>query len=291
MIAVNGICRIYSQYMEKGEIKVVTQEQAVNPDEFWGDKQRVVEIIGEGSGNGFSIKNANLPMNWEESLDNVKKIGIDRYTQSISEECNLLGYGLKEVIFDTNNILTKLVIAKKDGFESNLELGGDFRECEKAEYTTRNLSKIGAAVLMQSLISEYLSFGWGDENFRYGHIGYSGDDIGSYYPVDLAIPEIINLDEKITNEYYQEVFKNNANNIAGRFGINLRNIDFTKNGLLQYVEVDGVNGCFYNLEDTYTGRPNRRYYCHNVDSASQASALHGIVASYINFLLDKNSRS
>ena len=275
--------------MERGEFRVITQEQAVNPDEVWGNNQRIVEIIGEGSGSGFKIENANLPLNWEESLGNVNKIDFDKCAQLILCKCNLHGYNLKEITFDTNKILTRLIISNRDGNETSLKLDGNFREIEKAKYTTENLAKIGSAVLMQSLISDYLSLGWGNDNFRYGYIGFSGESTGGYFPANLKIPEAIKLDEVVTNEYYQETFKNNANNIAGRFGTNLRNIEFTKNGLLHLAEVDGVNGCYYSLEGASTESFGRQYHCHNVDSARQAAALHGIVASYINFLLDKNS--
>jgi len=204
----------------------------------------------------------------------------------------LQGYDLNEITFDTNKILTKLIISNGDKSEVSLELGGRFfREVERAEYTTKNLSKIGSAVLVQALISDYLSIGWGNDGFRYGYIGYVGGDMGSYFPAELEIPKTINLDEMVTNEYYQEYFRDNANNIAGRFGTNLKNIEFTKNGLLHLAEVDGVNGCYYSLDGASRGKFGRQYNCHNVDNARQAAALHGIVASYVNFLLDKQSYS
>jgi len=275
--------------MEIEKPLVITQKKAVDSDEFWGNKKRIVEIIGEGSGDGFKLKNANLPTDWQESLDNVKEIGIDRYASSISSVCNLQGYDLKEITFDTNKILTKLIIANSNNNEVSLELGGNFREVERAEYTTKNLSKIGSAVLMQAIISNYLSTGWGDKTFQYGYIGHTSDCIGSYYPSELAIPRSINVDEIVTSENYQESFKYDANNIAGRFGRDIKNIEFTKNGLLRFAEVNGVNGCYYSLENVSAGKNGRRYHCHNVDDARQAAALHGIVASYINSLLDKQS--
>jgi len=64
--------------MEREKPLVITQKRTVDSDEVWGDKQRIVEIIGEGSGGGFKLENANLPKGWEESLDNVKEIDIDR---------------------------------------------------------------------------------------------------------------------------------------------------------------------------------------------------------------------
>lgn len=185
--------------MEREKILVLNQKQKVDPDEFWGDKQRIVEIIGEGSGSGFMLSHANLPKNWDESLDNVKEIDIDRYTRSISSVCNLQGYGLDEITFDANKILTKLIISNGDKNEVSLELGGRFfREVERAEYTTKNLSKIGSAVLMQAIISDYLSIGWANNDFRYGYIGFVGGDMGSYFPADLEIPKSINLDEMVT---------------------------------------------------------------------------------------------
>lgn len=275
--------------MEKEYVRITTQEQSIDPDEFWGDEQRIIEIIGEGSGDGFRLEHANLPINWEMSLDKVKRISLEKYAQLVSSRCETYGYDLKEVSFDSNKILTKLVIGKNNSIAS-MELGGGYLEDQKAKYKTENLTKIGSAVLMQSLLSEYLSFSWSTEDFDYGRIGYSGDYIGGFFPIDLKIPRNINIDGFVTNDFFQQSFMNKANNIAGRFGVDLKNIQFTENGLLNLAEVEGVNGCYYSLDRFFDEKYKRQYHCHNVDSYSQSVALHGIVASYINFLIDKESR-
>lgn len=266
--------------------KVICDEQTVNPDDFWGSKQRVIEIIGEGSGAGFSLKHANLPLDWEKSLNRVREIKIEAYVKYIIDSCVAYKYKANEIGFD-NNILKKLIIADDSGDESRLLLGGDFRQIERAEYTTSNLRKIGTAVLFQSVLSHYLSVGWSDENFRYGYIGKRDDYIGAYYPRELEIPKSVDLSQQVTNEYFQEGFKLRANNIAGRFGLDLNNIEFNEKGVLTSVEVNGTNGCYYNLRS----ETSHRYICHNVETANQAAALHGITASYINFLIDNNERN
>lgn len=273
--------------MEVNETKVICDNQTINPDSFWGGKQRIIEVIGEGSGAGFSLKHANLPMDWEKSLDRVREIQIERFSKYIISSCAMYGYKTDEICFDSNNILKKLVIADNPGEVSTLSLGGDFRQVGKAEYSTRNLSKIGAAVLLQSVLSHYLSIGWSNENFRYGYIGKRDDYIGAYYPRELEIPKSVDLSQQVTNEYFQEGFKLRANNIAGRFGLDLNNIEFNEKGVLTSVEVNGTNGCYYNLRS----ETSHRYICHNVDTANQAAALHGITASYINFLIDNNERN
>ena len=62
---------------------------------------------------------------------------------------------------------------------------------------------------------------------------------------------------------------------------------FDERGLLTSVAVNGDRTCYY-LADG--GQLSRRYEAHNTDTPYQALAMHNIVASYINFLLEKRDR-
>lgn len=271
--------------MEKEQNPIITQSKEVDSDEVWGNPQRIIEIIGEGSGNGFKLQNANLPREWEKSLDCVKKIDLSRFADFHAEICVERAYKLEEMSFDSNNILTLASIRNlEDGLISEISLSDSWLfKRERGEYISNNLRKIGSAVIFQTMLSRYLGHGWG-RNFDYGYI--DGLGIGVYGPIDLKVPkDIFNKEGQITGEDYQKDFCDKAHNIAGRFGLEMTNIDFDGRGILHTVNVTG-DRTYYSLEDCgYNKR--RQYVSHNVDRADQAAALHGIVASYINFLLDK----
>lgn len=271
--------------MEKEQNPTITLSKEVDPDEVWGNPQRIIEIIGEGSGNGFRLKGANLPREWEKSLDIIKKIDLSRFTNLHAEICVERGYKLEEMSFDSNNILTLASIRNlEDGLISEISLSDSWLfKRERGEYISNNLRKIGSAVIFQAMLSRYLGYGWGD-NFGYGYIDGPGN--GGYGPRNLKVPkDIFDKESQITGKDYQKDFCNEAHNIAGRFGLEMTGIDFDERGILHTVNVAG-NSTYYSLEDCgYNQR--RQYVPHNVDRADQAAALHGIVASHINSLLDK----
>lgn len=258
----------------------------INPDDIWGSEQKVIEIIGRGSGNGFTLKNANLPKGWDDNLAGIKNIDLTSLTDFYQYTCQKSGYNLEKASFDGNKILTELIIKhNSSGDESKISLlDNDFIHKERGEYTTKNLSNIGAAVIFQYIISNYLDHGWGHDDFKYGTISKSVDNFVSYGPEDLEIPaDIFKKDGLITNKYYQEHFEYSAHNIAGRFGIDMEGLSFDDRGILTSVAVSG-DRTYYSLDRNCSWHDNQ-YSCHNVDCADQAVALHGIVASYINHLL------
>lgn len=81
------------------------------------------------------------------------------------------------------------------------------------------------------------------------------------------------------NTYWQERFEVEASNIAGRFGLTLGPVGFDDRGILRSFSIREGNACGYDLDsdDQYRG--------HNVNTPYQAAALHGIGASFINYLL------
>jgi len=278
--------------MELDKPPVIYKYGRVNPDKVWGDKQRVIEVIGRGSGQGFGIKGANLPTRWDDCIDAMRDTKTDSMVNRMLFACSNWGYKLEEVSFDNNNILTEVVINSggKEPEVSKMALSNTFPMNERGVYEFGRLDdsydnllhKIGSAIVHLEIISEYLSYAWGD-NIDYGYI-MGGSGYGSR---NLKIPKNI-FDNKniLTGENYQESFLRKADNIAGRFGQNLRSLEFDKKGYISYVSIDGDDTCYLldrsGLDNQYTG--------HNVDTEHQAAALHGIVASHINDLIDKEER-
>ncbi len=271
--------------MEKSSQTKIIRCDNINPDDVWGDNQKVIEIIGLGSGDGFRLENANLPKGWDENLGKIKNIDPTRAADFYQQTCQESGYDLEKVVFDNNNILAELIIKHKaSGDESKLSLlDSNFMQQENGEYATKNISRIGAAVIFQCIISKYLDYGWQSKDFKYGVINYSPEHVQSGYgPIGLEIPaDIFNQDGEITDVYEQRYFIDRANNIAGRFGVDLQEAIFNERGILHGVGVSG-DRTSYQLNEG-----ERKYNSHNVDRADQAAALHGIVALHINNLLDK----
>ena len=262
---------------------IIKQSSKVNAEEVWGDYQKVVDITGLGSGKGFEIDNANLPKGWESSSLNIEPKVFAGFYSSMCED---RGLQLQEMSFDPNKILTEAIIRDKNNILSRLYLDNDCVRPDKGKYLTDNLHKIGAAVLFQDMISRYLGYCWGNK-FDYGYI--DGLDRGGYMPVDLKVPkDIFEKKDQITNAYYQNGFCNQAHNIAGRFGLELKDVNFDDRGILHSVNVAG-DSTYYSLADCGQNM-NRKYVSHNVDSAEQAAVLHGIVSLYINYLLGRKHR-
>lgn len=271
---------------EAGFERFVNREDEVNPELVWGSSQKVIEIVGLGSGRGFELKGINLPKNWNESIDNLKNIHIDKlqdYNQGICKKWN---FSLEKTVLDHNNVLKEMVIKNKDDELSRLVLAEFGIEQQRGQYLADGLNKIEPVMIFQEIMADYLDFGWGDD-FDYGHILCDPKrSMGSgFSPLDLEVPkDFFESREILTNEYFQKELINRAFNITGRFGMNLEDLSFDKRGLLTSVAVSGDRTCYY-LEEF--GSRDNKYVSHNVDNAYQAAALHTIVASYINFLLKK----
>jgi hypothetical protein len=136
------------------------------------------------------------------------------------------------------------------------------------------------------IIGSLFSYIWGDK-FDYGYIvSHQNEYMRIYGSVNLKLPaDIYKLGEgeKATSEYYRQKLSCLALNIAGRFGLQYDKTDvaFDEKGILMGAEVEGDR-------TNYTiGRLGRDYQPHNVDTAYQAAALHGIVANYINFVNER----
>lgn len=267
--------------------RVHIDKNEVNPDEVWGDKRKVFEIVGLGSGRGFEIANVNLPRDWEKDIEKLKFLDYQKIETMYSMMCEeYKGYCLDKIKFDPKGVLTEVAV-KNENSESIAKLrlnynGLNWRR-QEGIYFSENINDIKSAVLLMEIIGTHFSFVWGDE-FDYSYIvPFSNGCMRGYGSAHLRLPKkVYELGEgkKVTNEYYQQSLGRLALNISGRFGLKYDKTDvaFDDNGILLGASVEGDR-------TNYTiGQFGRDYQPHNVDTAYQAAALHGIVANYINFV-------
>lgn len=264
-----------------------SKETEVNPEIVWGSEQRVTEIVGLGSGRGFELKGINLPKDWDQSIENLRRINLDNFKKYSAEICNKWNFSLEQVVFDPNKVLKEVKIKNtKNNIESRIFLPDYGVDAKNGIYLSENLNTIEPVMIFQELMADYLDFGWGDE-FDYGYVAYNEKSShgGNFGPIDLEIPsQFFNSGKNLTHEGFQKDFAIEASNITGRFGINLKEIKFNDRDLLTVVGVTGNRTCYF-LENG--GRGTNKFESHNVDTPYQAAALHTIVASYVNFLLGK----
>lgn len=268
--------------------EIRTRARKVNPEEVWGSHYQVPEIIGQGSGSGFTLKGLHLPKEWENQAKRLESINPEVMANTCQEYCSPWEFSLRKLRLDNNNVLKEVVIKNnKTNRCCRLSLSGSYFDQEKGIYISEDLKTIEPAIILQQIGCTFLRAGW-HEN---GYPCVSGNRRTGFGPGFgqncLQIPEKYYYGTDIvTRANYQEKFINNAHNIAGRFGTEIRSIHFSPRGILDSVDVQGDRtGYFLDLDD----KNNPRFSSHNVDTPEQATVLHNIIASHINFLLDKDN--
>ncbi len=269
---------------EAGFDRRISQEIPINPEDVWGSDFRIVEIVANGTGKDFKITGLNLPREWELKLDNLKAISPQRMTDFYTKICSDWDFSLESLKLDPNNVLKEVQIKNnKTNTISKLHLAS-FPFEEKGIYEAENLTTIDAAFIFQEIGASYLKSIWNENDYAY--IGGNRISMGGGFgPDGLKVPKkYFESQDTVTNSYYQEKFIYNAHNIAGRFGLDLLDLGFNDRGILNFVSVQG-DRTTYALEN----RNDPKYHSHNVDTPEQAAVLHNIVASHINFLLEKDN--
>lgn len=90
------------------------------------------------------------------------------------------------------------------------------------------------------------------------------------------------------NDYFRSSFEHLANNIAGRFGVTIRTLQWDEiTGILKSVEINEGSACCIYLELDSLWSESGRYTGHNIDTLTQAHCLFSIVARFINEILDR----
>lgn len=262
---------------EAGNFHSEFNEDIINPEKVWGSDFKHLEIIGQGSGGGFNFIGLNLPKNWSEYIDQIKSKKFDRIQNFYSEICQRHNSNLESLILDSNNILKEISIRNIDSNNLSKVILGDpsnFRQ-QDGVYQAENVKDYQSAFLIQNLICRYLDYCFSEYNYSRVEGG------NGFAPVNLKIPEkYFKSKEPVINDYSKQEFIYKANNICGRFGVELEDLTFKENDILQSCSVTGDRTCFYleNGGDQF----NSEFTSHNVDTYSQAFALHTIVSSYLN---------
>lgn len=254
----------------------------VDPEKVWGSDFKHLEVIGQGSGLGFDFVGLNLPKEWEKSLDGIKSKSLDRINCFFTEICQKHDCSLESLTLDSNNILQEIIIRNKSSNnQSKVSLAGPFSfKSKEGIYQAENVKDYSSAFVIQNLVSRYLDFCFSD--YEYSRIE-GGNGFGS---VNLKIPsKYFNTSKPVINEYFKEQFIFKANNICGRFGVELEDLSFREDGILRSCSVTGDRTCLY-LENGGS-EINSSFEPHNIDTYQQAFALHTIVSSYLNHLINK----
>jgi hypothetical protein len=142
------------KYIEATEHTFIDKNE-VNPDEVWGDSQKVFEIVGLGSGKGFEIANVNLPKDWENSFDQLKSIDPKRVEKLFSMMCQNYGaYSLDKLVLDENYVLKEVAVKNEEAQSvARLYLPDNEFDWKKRSgvYVSENINDCQAPNIMNTL--------------------------------------------------------------------------------------------------------------------------------------------
>ncbi len=270
---------------EPGTQQLYVDTNEVDSDEVWGcEERKVLEVIGLGSGKGFDIRNICLPNDWCETPKLSSEISLVRFEKLCIDICDKWEYNVKKIVVDPNSIIKEIIINNAN-HESIAHISDDWVAARNGEYSFEGIKDIEPTMIFQEIMAIYLNSRFCDD-IDYGYISCDPNKpMGGFGPANLKIPKFVfDFDEAVTDEHRQNIISRKAENIVGRFGLDLVSVKFDEKGLLCEADVDGNSTCLF-LSDQ--GLSRYKYESHNIDNPYQAVALHGIVASFINYLLVK----
>jgi hypothetical protein len=254
---------------------MVEREDAINPEIIRGREFRVPAIVGLGTGRGYRLEGLHLPIGWERSLPELKEIGQEGMQKIFEFLCKDANFNFGELKFDKDtNILTEITVPTDPPRSARLYLKPwGYSENQEGVYVSKNVDDLKAAIILQSTACRFLNYI--DPEASYAYIERAGE---KYHSLGLNVPEkILQMKEPITNKFTQERFEIKASNIAGRFGFEPMLLKYDERGLLTDVSLEEGGARYYQFN------PDFKYYdSHNVNSAWQAVALHGVCAAFIN---------
>jgi hypothetical protein len=258
------------------------REGDINPEIIRGREFRVPAIVGLGTGSDYRLEGLHLPIGWEKSLPDLKEISQEGVRKLFKFSCEKERLNPGELKFDADtNILTEIIIPTDLKRPTKLCLETRYPRNEEGIYTSENVDNLRAAIILQSTACRFLSFVDPESSYAYIERSENG-----YHSVDLKVPEkILQMKEPITNEFTQKRFEIKASNIAGRFGLDPMLLKFDEKGLLTNVSLGEGGARYYQFDPRFNN-----YFPHNVDSAWQAAALHGVCAAFINSQLQQRGK-
>lgn len=226
----------------------------------------------------YHLDNQHLLSGFENSLSTISDISPELFCKNFNF---LYGENINgQVLYDpATNIITEIHLDFPKIQSSRVSLDQSFGS-RSGTYKSENIRDLSVAILYQKFLSKYLS-SISNSQKKYAYINQSNEYSSQYLgiPDDIVIPK----DKDVTNERFREnVFWPRANWIAGQFSTPLSYISYTKEGLIQIIQADSSKDCHYCLA-------RREYFAHNVDNAFEAATLHGIVAEYINEIINRKN--
>lgn len=259
-----------------GEIRFDTEIE-YGPEGIGGHDFRVSSI--RWNGNNFKLQNLHLPNDWEIEIPRLSETDPGAYCTYLETLCRVKGLNWELHLDKKTGLITEVKL-NNNKEQSNVRLNMGF--VGSGTYDGENIRELGTAIIYQEFLGKYLDW---VTNLDISH-SYICDNNGEgYFSSNLCLPrEIIDIEEPITNKYYQQMFELKASNIAGQFGEKLENIKFDENGILKTIQIDMGKDCNYSLDSCFG-----KYGPHNVDTQYEAATLHGIAAEFINNLLERNS--
>lgn len=254
-------------------------EHELSPENIVGSDFKIASIVGRGSGHGYEVDGLALPRGWQEGVSRMHDPAFWERLRKIhamqTEELGMRG----EVVGDPKTgILRRVSVTTPSGREG-ISLDDTFLRGERGEYRAATITTAAASIALHATVARYLSairYDMGEET-EYAYIERASG--GGYYSQGLILPDRISSVGPVMNDFTLRKFENQAHNIAGRFGQEIKHLQFDENSVLQSVTVLHGNATMYYLERSM-GR--ELYVPHNVDTADQALTLHGITAAYIN---------
>lgn len=253
--------------------------------EIVGGRQyyRIPYVWGEGSGFGFSIQHVNLPLAWREQADKVKQLSQEvdfldcfcKYSQDTQA-------GIVSTIMDSKTGLLVLVAVNGPHGYSALKLAqNDAYKASIGQYVAENINNLEVALVLQKSAAIYLT----EVHKVLGtdiDVPYIDKHRNQYNTQNLLFPrKMVEREGIVLSDYGQKLFTQRAHNIAGRFGVDIKDLKYTENGFLEMVTIlNGGKATYFSLSPYFYD--NYTYNAHNVDNAREVCTLHAIVASFLN---------
>lgn len=267
---------------------MVRQEKELGHEKPIDRNFRIPSVEGMGAGDGFQLNNLSLPRNYKslvKSLDS--EIDIPKFLpKELERDCHhfSLPYGFIEF---KGKLLSQIIFGGL-GYSSRVFLDEnrlDY-ETDMETYRFENVENIEMALVLAKTVCTYLNVLGSSkkQNPQYAYVDYFNNGYRDvYFSDNLKIPDgFAEKAKKTDNQFFKDSFALEASNIAGRFGVTVRNLHF-ENQFLRWFDINEGNACDYGIDQSSI--MDNSYSPHNVDSPRQAMALHGIAAAYINRLL------
>lgn len=249
--------------------------ETINDRNLIGGEIQVPTIVGVGSGRGFSFRDLYLPKHWE-ALTPIRSVSLPAAFKVICQRRNFVPG--KVEIDEGTGLLTRLSIDTDP--ISIIKIQSGHTGQVKGEYFGINVEDIDAAILLHQFVALMLDMLWVGKGYE-GIYSYINGEPENYYSVNLKIPaEFLNPPQPLIDSINRYKFKIHASNIAGRFGVDLGNVNFDERGIPVLYQVRDTGGI-----SSYYLSPKGTYLVDSKLDGYKVASLHAIGAYFVNNLL------